>query len=383
MKGIRNIFIFTILSLFCSSCLVGRFVWYNFSDITDYKIFPGRQLPKSPQPFRFGESKTTVINQNTAHYIDSLAASTPTVAVLVIQNDSILYEKYFRNYDAGSTVASFSMAKSYTSALIGIAIADGLIKSVDDKIIDYLPELAKRKGFDKITIKHLLQMTSGIKANESYFNPLGQAAKLYYGRNLRNYLSHLKTDYEPGTKFAYRSVNTQLLGWILERAVKKPVTEYFYEKLWQPMDMEYDASWSIDKKKNGLEKTFCCINAKARDYAKFGRLYLNRGNWNGKQLIPASWIDESTQVDTKEGSAWYYQYQWWLTNKAERNFTANGLHGEYIYVNPKHNMVIVRLGKNPGDAGWFQEMEKIAKMTNKESVPASKPQPKEGKKKKS
>ncbi|MDJ1499756.1 serine hydrolase [Xanthocytophaga agilis] len=364
MRNIVKSLLLVIIFFNCTSCLVGRFVWYNFSNITDYKIFPSRPLPASPTPFHFIEAQH--LSQKTFQHmklqtLDSLLENTPTVAFLIIRNDSILFEKYYRAYEKNSTVASFSMAKSYTSALIGIAISEGHIHSVNDKIIAYIPEFKDKKDFDKVTIRHLLQMTSGIKANESYYSPFGMAAKIYYGRNLRKYISRLKMDYEPGTQFAYRSINTQLLGLILERATHKNVTEYMNEKLWQPIGMEYDATWSIDKKKNGLEKTFCCINAKARDFAKFGRLYLHKGNWNGKQLIPAKWVEESTQIDTTQGSVPYYQYQWWFTNTKKGNFEANGFHGQYIYVNPSKNLIIVRLGKQPGkNVRWEQVFEQLA-----------------------
>jgi CubicO group peptidase (beta-lactamase class C family) len=241
------------------------------------------------------------------------------------------------------------MAKSYTSALIGAALSDGFIKSVEEPITNYLIELKGRKGFDKISIRHLLQMTSGIKSSESYYNPLGQAAKLYYGRNLRGYLSRLKIDYAPATKFAYRSVNTQLLGLIVERATKKSVTDYMNEKIWSHLGAEYEASWSIDKKNNGLEKTFCCINAKARDFAKFGRLFLHDGQWNGQQLLSKQWITESTTSTQKEGAVGYYGYQWWISQKG---FYADGLHGQFIYVNRAKNLIIVRLGKSEGKMPW-------------------------------
>jgi CubicO group peptidase (beta-lactamase class C family) len=351
-------FVFIVIAFLFSSCLAGRFAWYNFSNITDYKIFPSRKLPASSTPFRFITSEFTkpIRNINIAKW-DSLVGAAQSVAFIIIRNDSILFEKYYNNYEASSTVASFSMAKSYTSALIGAAISDGHIKSVDDKITDYLPELASRKGFDKIMIKHLLQMTSGIKANESYYNPFGQAAVLYYGRTLRRYLAHLKTDYEPGTQFAYRSVNTQLLGLIIERATKKNVTDYLNEKIWAPMQPEFEASWSIDKKKNGLEKTFCCINAKARDFAKLGRLYLNNGNWNGQQLLPKQWIVDSTTPETINGGVNYYKYQWWI---ARSGFFADGLHGQYIFVNPKKNLIIVRLGKGGGHTDWWSKLNELS-----------------------
>ena len=242
-------------ALLIQSCVVGRFAWYNFSNITDHKIFPSRPLLKSDAPFRFTDApKKERIGKARVARIDSMVAANNSVAFLIIRNDSILMERYYQGYDAGSTVASFSMAKSYTSALMGAAIADGAIKSIEEPITNYLTELKSKKGFDKVKIKHLLQMTSGIKSSESYYNPLGQAAKLYYGRNLRRYLSRLKTDYAPGTKFAYRSVNTQLLGLIVERATKKNVTDYMNEKIWSHLGAEYEATWSIDKKEKWIGK---------------------------------------------------------------------------------------------------------------------------------
>jgi len=364
MRLIKNIFTFLAISLTFLSCLPARYAWYNFSGITDYKIFPSRSLPANKSPFHFIETDSSIKKEAfkiKSFPLDSLLNNTPTVAFLIIRNDSIMYENYFKNYNKSSIVASFSMAKSYISALVGIAIHEGFITNVNDSITKYIPELSNKKGFNKITIRHLLQMTSGIKSSESYYSPFGLAARMYYGRHLKNIITHLKTDYEPGTKFAYRSMNTQMLGLILERATKKNITQYLNEKIWQPLGMEYDASWSIDKKNNGLEKAFCCINARARDYAKFGRLYLNKGNWNGKQLIPEDWIKESTKIDTEAGSVWYYQYQWWITNKKQQNFAASGLHGQYIYVNPSKRVIIVRLGKETGkNVNWHKELEKIA-----------------------
>jgi len=345
-----RVFVFVGLALLTQSCLVGRFAWYNFSGITDHKIFPSRALPKSDQPFQFTEApQTDRVGKARVYAIDSLVNANNTVAFLIIRNDSILFERYYQGYEESSVVASFSMAKSYTSALIGAAIADGYMKSVDEPITQYITELKNKKGFDKITIRHLLQMTSGIKANESYYNPFGQAARLYYGRSLRAYVKRLKIDYEPGTKFAYRSVNTQLLGFIIERATGKTVTDYTNEKIWKHLGMEYDASWSIDKKRKGMEKTFCCINARARDFAKFGRLYLNNGNWNGQQLLPSAWVTQSTTPDKTQGGVEYYKYQWWITRTG---YMADGLHGQYIYVNREKNVVVVRLGKSPGNVNW-------------------------------
>lgn len=345
-------------SVFLSSCQLSRFVFYNFANITDYKIFPARQLTASATPFQFPQATTPKVPDHifTADKkkvaFDSFLEENKTVAFLIIRNDSIQYEKYFNGYEQSSVVASFSMAKSVTSMLIGCALADGYIKSVEEPITHYLPELQKN-GLEKVTIRHLLQMTSGIEFNESYVNPFGDAASFYYGRHLRKYISQMKPETEPGQQFHYISGNTQLLGAILDRALpeNKTVTQYLQERIWQHLGMEYEASWSLDKKKDGLEKTFCCLNARARDFAKLGRLYLNKGNWQGKQIVPATWVKESTQVDTTQGSAWFYQYQWWLPSTSG-DFMARGILGQYIYVNPAKNLIIVRLGKDYGDANW-------------------------------
>lgn len=346
---LSSIFMFT-------SCKVGRFVVYNFADINDYKKFPSRKATHDTIKFHFaiaekGKQPKTLTDKGKDYPFETYLKDNKTVAFLIIQNDTIQYEKYFDGYDAASVVPSFSMAKSITSILIGCAIDEGLIQSVTEPVTNYIPEL-KKNGFDKVTIEHLLQMTSGIKFNEGYSNPFGDVATFYYGTNLRKQIGKMKLKDEPGQKFEYVSGNTQLLGLVLERALNgKTITSYLEDKLWNPLEMEYDATWSLDRKKKGLEKTFCCINARARDYAKIGRLYLNEGNWKGKQIVSKSWISQSTRLDTLNGSVRYYQYQWWLPTRSG-DFMAQGILGQYIYVRPDKNLIIVRLGKKTGKANW-------------------------------
>jgi CubicO group peptidase (beta-lactamase class C family) len=339
-------------------------VYYNFANITDYKIFPSRKLvadsakfifpigsaPKSPKDITYKGDKIT---------FEAFLEESKTVAFLVIKNDSIQYEKYANGYEQSSVVASFSMAKSVTSILIGCALDDKLIKSIDEPVTNYIPEL-KENGFTKLTIRQLLQMMSGVRFNESYVNPFADAGTFYYGRNLRKAIYNRKLENEPGTTFRYSSGDTQILGLVLERALKgKTITSYLQEKIWTPLGMEYDASWSLDKKQDGLEKTFCCINARARDFAKIGRLYLNNGKWNGKQIVSESWVKESVTADTSNGQPSHYKFQWWLPNN-KGDFMAQGILGQYIYVNPKTNVVIVRLGKNYGIANWGEVLGKLS-----------------------
>ncbi len=370
MKNISIHILFYLLllsALSLSSCKLGRFIIYNFADIKDYKKFPSRPLTGSSNASQFyiaekGRApKTIQVPGKKEITFDEYLIQNNTVAFLIIKDDTIQYERYFDNYDSASIVPSFSVAKSITSILIGCAIADGLIKSENEPVTTYIPEL-KQNGYDQVTIKHLLQMTSGMAFNESYVNPFGQAASFYYGRNLPKEISKLKLGNTPGTTFDYVSGSTQLLGLVIERALKtKSITAYLQEKLWTPMQMEFDATWSLDKKKNGLEKTFCCLNARARDFAKIGRLYLNKGNWNGTQLVPESWVSTSTKVDETEGSVWYYQYQWWLPTRSG-DYMAQGILGQYIYVNPAKKIIIVRLGKNEGKANWWELFPELASM---------------------
>ena len=339
------------------SCKVSRFVYYNYANITDYEVFPSRELKADSLKFYFAVTDTpkapkkTTINGKDVTFDDYLSQNR-TVAFLIIKNDTVQYENYFNDYNRESIVASFSMAKSVTSILIGCAIDDGYIKSVNESVIKYVPEL-KENGFtETLTIKHLLQMMSGIKFNESYSNPFGDAATYYYGTNLRKAISKMKPLQDPGYSFEYSSGDTQLLGLVLERAIKnKTITAYLEEKIWKPLGMEFNASWSLDKEENGLEKTYCCINARARDFAKIGRLYINNGNWNGKQIVSEKWVKESITPDKGPNDVNYYKYQWWLPS-ANGDFIAKGILGQYIYVNPVKNLIIVRLGKNKGGQNW-------------------------------
>lgn len=356
----------SLLILFSlSSCKMGRFFYYNFADIKDYKIFPSRSIENDSTVFQFPYAakekvpRTISLGDEIYPFLNYLEKN-KTVAFLVIQNDSIQYENYWYNYEESSIVPTFSVAKSVTSILIGCAIDDGLIQSVEEPVTNYIPEL-KPNGFDEVTIEHLLQMTSGLDFNEGYFNPFSEVATFYYGTNLRKSIPKLKLKRSPGEEFKYMSGNSQLLGLVLERALgDRTVSDYLEEKLWRPLGMEFDASWSLDRK-DGLEKTFCCLNMRARDYAKIGRLYLNKGNWNGKQIISEEWVARSTVVDSTQGSSKEYQYQWWLPSE-EGDFMAQGILGQYIYVNPQKDLIVVRLGKKTGKADWWKIFSKMSEV---------------------
>jgi CubicO group peptidase (beta-lactamase class C family) len=351
------------------SCKIGRFVYYNYANITDHKIFPSRTIEKPITPFLFSNADTPLIQDSLSITTNGLVSkitfedyliANKTVAYVIIQNDSIKYEQYFNKYDEASIVNSFSMAKSILSILVGCAIDDGKITSIKEPITNYLPQFEAAK-FKDVTIENLLNMTSGISFNESYLNPFGDAATFYYGTNLTKAVANLEIERKPGTHFKYSSGDSQLLGMVLVAALKEQnISEYLEEKIWQPLGMEYDATWSLDRKKGGVEKTFCCLNARARYFVKIGRLYLNKGNWNGKQIVSEQWVENSTKVERSNGGVAYYQNQWWINTK-DNSYEAEGILGQHIYMNPEKNVIIVRLGEKVGNTGsWIQVAQGIA-----------------------
>lgn len=352
-----------ILVLMISGCHAGRFIIWNFADIRDHKKFVNLDLAiDETKTFKFHETDGSFFvkpsfssqkRKNTKPTLEYFLKKTKTVAFLVIRNDSILYENYLYGRDTAALVPSFSAAKSVVSALVGIAIAEGHIHSIKDTIRQYIPELPS-ETFGNITIEHLLNMRSGLDFKEEYFNPFGHVAKFYYGTNLRKFTKQLKLKAEPGSKFEYISVNTQLLGWVVEEATGINMIEYLEAKIWKPLGMETPASWSIDSRKQKMAKAFCCLNATARDFAKFGRLYVNKGNWNGQQIIPEEWVVESTKFEGGD-----YKYQWWKVDK--ESYAAVGFLGQYIYVNPNQNLVMVRLGKQQ-KTHWETVFRTIAKL---------------------
>lgn len=344
-----------------SSCHIGRFFVWNFADLKDNRKFHQIDISRGSNTFRFNtaERGDTVrlprdIKSKRRHFhsFDDLLKRTGTTAFLVIRNDTMLYEKYLNGYERNTAVPSFSAAKSVTSMLVGIAIDEGAIHSVNDPVSDYVPEL-KKHGFDKVTIAHLLNMRAALKYRESYVNPFAGAPKYYYGRNLQKYLLKLRVKGEPGKRFEYQSAATQLLALVVERAVHKSLATYMEEKVWQYIGAEYDAGWSIDGKKHGEVKAFCCFNARPVDYAKIGRLYLHNGNWNGRQIVSEKWVKQS--VTSPDGK---YHYQWW--HNAPDDFFAEGILGQFVYVYPAKHIIIVRLGKRNGINAWASMMRAIA-----------------------
>ena len=356
-----------------------RVLKWRDADVYDYQKFPERVLTASPALFFFPENR----NEPYLHRVFREAASiddldqmlrhTRTQAFIVIKSDTIIYEKYFTTAGRNSIVTSFSVAKSFASALVGKAVEDGYITSVDAPITRFLPELIERdRRFGDITIRHLITMSSGIKYREY---PFGDDAKTYYYTDMRKLaLERTRIQEVPGIRFHYNNYNPLLLGIILERATGMTVTEYLQKTIWDPLGMEFPGSWSIDSEESGFEKMESGINARAIDFAKFGRLYLHRGKWDGVQVLPPGWIDESTSPVSindydryypergifSDGRGFYSLYWWGIQRDDGYDYAAVGNHGQYIYISPKSNLIIVRHGERYGREGWLQLFYSIA-----------------------
>jgi len=318
---------------------------YTTAGINDFEIFENRTV-------QAGNYQQWATSENYNNYKftkdDSiLHAKYQSIAYLVIKDTNIVFETYWDTYSPDSYSSSFSMAKSIVSLLIGIAINEGLISSVDDPVSKYIPEFKNKKY--QISIRDLLTMSSGLEWNESYFNPFSVTTKAYYGHNLNELVLRAKSKQKPATRFKYITANPQLLSIILKRVTNKSLSQYASEKLWNPLGAKNTASWSLDQK-NGDEKAFCCFNSNARDFARIGQLILNKGSWNGKRIISESYLQESLTAasnikDKNNKAVDFYGFQWWICNYKDMNlYYARGILGQYIISIPEKNMVIVRLG---------------------------------------
>lgn len=368
--------VLVIISVMYSPTYVYRLITMNVADVYDYQKFENREIKAGDASFNFAENhKDNYIEslfdervaQSGFSSFDEWAELSRTTALIVIKNDTILYENYFNGFSRDSYFHSQSMAKSFIAFLIGAAIDDGLINSVDDAMTKYIPELKERDSrFEKISIKNLLEMRSGFKYNTSllpYLNihaPWHDEAVGYYHPNVRKLLlQKVEIESEPGQDFEYNNYNTSFLGLIIERVTGKTVSKYLEEKLWSQI-MEYDALFSIDSKESGFEYMPSRLIARAIDYARFGRLFLNEGNWNGKQVISKEWVLKSTREDKSISREFYpdwlgtgcdhtyYSYQWWGNTNCDNDFHffANGNLGQNIYVIPEKEVIIVHCGNS-------------------------------------
>ncbi len=360
-----------------------RVLVYNEATIQDYqRVFPSRTVSNQPPVFNFAHAAQPLQigivsftypagNTRTIDFEPYLAQSDST-AFIVIKDDTILYEKYLNGYSRDSVQRSFSMAKSITSTLVGLAVQDGYIHSLDDKVVGYLPEL-KGRGLDEMTIRDLLLMNSGVAFNllprDAFIlsQPFYDEALMYYLPDTRSHILKLQAGKEPlGEYFLYDDYYPLLEALIIERTSHKTISAYTEEKLWTQLGMEYPASWSLDSEQGGFEQAASGFNARAIDFAKFGRLFINNGTWEGRQILPAGWVEEATSPDPADKRPWmndrdwknvggYYKFHWWgiVNEDGSYDYTATGSPGgQIIYISPSHDTIVVHNGASGDPMVW-------------------------------
>ena len=340
------------------SGLARAIVWMD-ADVDDYRRFPSRPIRGPDEAFRFRRAPapaglTTVSVDGDDRDLEGFRGSTGTTAFIVIQDEAVLYERYFNGDNRSSIQTSFSVAKSYLSALVGIAAEDGLL-SLNDPITKHIPELLDRdRRFSRITVEHLISMSSGLRYVESNL-PWGDDAQTYYAADLRELaLEDTEILEPPGGTWLYNNYNPLLLGMILERATGMTVAEYLEEKVWQPVGSEFAASWSLDSESSGFEKMESGLNARAIDFARLGVLYANGGEWEGQEIVPRDWVETSTGAQ----AIGYYGYWWWVEPGGV--FLARGNHGQLVYVDPSRDLVIARFGTTDADVDWPAVLAELA-----------------------
>lgn len=344
-----------------------------------YKFIDSSTLSPSSNPLNFKSSKTISLpssfNFNDAVIgTENFLQRTDTSALLILQNGRIQFEKYWLTGGENVQWMSMSVAKSFISALVGIAIRDGHINNIEEAISDYVPEL-KNSPYNNVRIKDVLQMSSGASWNEDYSDPesdINRWAKIFaLGGSFDEFIQTLSDDFKPGTRNRYNSMDTQALGMLVNRATGKTITNYMTEMLWHPMGASNEGYWLLDSE--GMEMAFAGLNITARDYAKFGELYRLDGKLNGQQIVPKSWVKDSITPDGPHLTPGDnplsdyplgYGYQWWVPGGDKGEFMAIGIYNQMIYVAPESNMVIVKLSANSSygtaeDTGIASELETI------------------------
>lgn len=326
-------------------------------DIDDMRFHHVRVVEAAKESTSWPErlmSETGLSNAD-LNYLDSLQSA----AFLVIHCDTLIYERYGEGFGPNDVINSFSMAKSFTSLAFGHAVDAGLIE-VDDPIARYLPRFSEGVNA-KLTVRHLLQMCSGIDFGESYFNPFGYQAKSYFGTNLWEITAPYRVDGVPGSEWKYEGGNTVLLAEILQSVTGETLSDYFSKTIWQPIGSQNNAFWNLDNE-DGHEKAFSAFYATPRDFARIGQLMLLNGAVDSQQVVSEAWVDASLTPhfipDTAGKAVEHYGYQWWLAPQSTDpwHFSARGMRGQYIIVVPEHELVVVRMGRLSDEGRTEEEM---------------------------
>lgn len=308
--------------------------------LDDYKYFDNHVVRTGvPQPWAVSGS---YVERELSDTMAAFHEKIRSVAYLVVHRDSVVLERYFAGHDQHAISNSFSMAKSIVAAILGKVIESGAVRRLDQAVVDFVPEITGEYA-RQLTFRDLVTMSSGLRWDERYYSPFSITTKTYFYHDLPKAVSSLPVEREPGKSFKYQSGDTQLLGIALQRATRSTLSELLSVYFWQPMGMEREALWQVDSKESGHEKAYCCIAGSARDFARFGKLYLQKGGWRGDQLLSEAYVAESLRPRFKNSPE--YGYGWWLGDfEGKPYFYMDGHLGQYVIVVPQDGLIVVRLG---------------------------------------
>jgi CubicO group peptidase (beta-lactamase class C family) len=324
--------------------------------LEDYHEFDNRTVQAgTPQPWPLHKNYNTVSETPGLNEINN---DLGTIAFLIIKNDSIWFENYYDGFDKASKTNSFSMVKSMVAAMLGKAIMDGDIESLDQPLGDFFSEFNDGLAA-KTTVGDLASMASGTDWDEAYYSPFSITTRAYFDKDLRDVMLGVDVVETPGQRFKYASGDMELLGMVLEKATGKTLSDYLSEKFWMPLGAEHEALWQLDSKESGMEKAYCCLASNARDFARFGKLYKDHGKWQEEQILDSAFVAKSIRPRFPESPQ--YGYGWWLySSNGKSFFMMRGHLGQYVIVEPTDNVIIVRLGhKKVKDAGVGQFSDDI------------------------
>ena len=321
---------------------------YTTAFLEDYKEFDNVKIENDvPQPWpKHKDYNSVTETERLQKYNEAYGA----IAYVIIKNDSIWFENYYDGFDENSKTNSFSMAKSYVSGLMGKAIEEGYIKSLDQPVSDFFPEFSEGLAA-KLTVGDLSSMSSGTNWVEKYYSPLSITTRAYFDDDLKKIILGLKVIKEPGQAYKYSSGDTQLLAMVIEKATGKKLYNYLTESFWKPLGSENETLWQVDSKEHDLVKAYCCIASNAKDFARFGKLYKDHGKWKGEQLLDSAFVAKS--ITPRFAESPQYGYGFWMQKRNGKSFfMMRGHLGQYVIVEPEDNIIIVRLGhqKSPDAA---------------------------------
>ena len=316
------------------------FTGHNTAFISDYEYFDNKEIRSTnPKPWALHKQYNTIQESDE---LKELNDERKTKSFLVIKNDSILFEKYYDGHKQTDISNSFSVAKSIVTSMMGKAIMEGKIKSLNQPVSDFFEEYNDGIA-SELTVGDLASMSSGMKWSEKYYSVINITSESYFTDDLRSVILRQEIENKPGQAFRYSSGDTQLLAMVIEKATETSLSDYLSQKFWGPMGAETLALWQIDSKESEMEKAYCCIAATARDFARFGKLYIDKGKWGDTEILDSYFVELSLQPVFDDSP--FYGYGWWLYEyEGKKVFTMNGHQGQFVISFPDENIIIVRQG---------------------------------------